>query len=75
MIKREHALNLVMASHESCACILISQAPCSEMSDVATLCVNARKLQLLGVSTGGCSVLPRVNIDIDNSVKRFPIIG
>ena len=41
-----------------------------DMSGVATLCVNTRSLYP-GVLVSGCSVLPRIDIGIDNSVKAL----
>ena len=68
-----YALTLVTISHESCTYFDISTHLVFDMSGVATLCVNTRLLYP-GVSVRGCSVLPRIDIGIDNSVKRCPII-
>ena len=69
-----YALTLVTVSHESCTYFDVSTHLVFDMSGVATLCVNTRLL-CPGVSVRGCGVvLPRIDIGIDHSVERCPII-
>ena len=69
-----YALTLVTVSHESCTYFDVSTHLVFDMSGVATLRVNTLLL-CPGVSVRGCSVvLPRIDIGIDNSVERCPII-